>query len=72
LHEILNLQDDVEQSAWIQTMYDELDAIQDKGTFTVVDRVAAGDHAIVLSTWAFKRKRFPDGSLMKLKARFCV
>jgi hypothetical protein len=72
LHEILNLQDDVERSAWIQAMYDELDAIQDKGTFTVVDRAAAGDHEIVPSTGAFKRKRFPDGSLMKLKARFCV
>jgi hypothetical protein len=27
LHEILNLQDDVERSAWIQAMYDELDVI---------------------------------------------
>ena len=24
------------------------------------------------STWAFKIKRYPDGTLRKLKARFCV
>jgi hypothetical protein len=27
---------------------------------------------IVPSTWAFKCKRYPDGSVRKLKARFCV
>ena len=24
------------------------------------------------STWAFRKKRYPDGSLKKYKARFCV
>jgi hypothetical protein len=27
---------------------------------------------VLPSTWAFKCKRFPDGSMRKLKARFCV
>ena len=27
---------------------------------------------VLPSTWAFKCKRFPDGSVRKLKARFCV
>ena len=27
---------------------------------------------VIPSTWAFKRKRFPDGSVKKLKARFCA
>jgi hypothetical protein len=27
---------------------------------------------VVPSTWAFKCKRYPDGSVRKLKARFCV
>jgi hypothetical protein len=27
---------------------------------------------VVPSTWAFKCKRYPDGSVQKLKARFCV
>ena len=27
---------------------------------------------ILQGTWAFKRKRFPDGRIRKLKARFCV
>jgi hypothetical protein len=54
-------------------MCNELDGIHDKGTFTVVDQSAAGDHEeIVPSTcWAFKQKRFPDdGLLVQLKARF--
>jgi hypothetical protein len=29
-------------------------------------------HPVVSSTWAFKIKRYPDGSLRKLKARFCA
>ena len=27
---------------------------------------------VIPSTWAFKRKRYPDGSVKKLKARFCA
>jgi hypothetical protein len=27
---------------------------------------------VIDSVWAFKRKRYPDGSVKKLKARFCV
>ena len=27
---------------------------------------------VLPSTWAFKCKRYPDGSVRKLKARFCV
>ena len=27
---------------------------------------------VLQSTWAFKRKRYPDGRLRKYKARFCV
>jgi hypothetical protein len=27
---------------------------------------------VISSTWAFKTKRFPDGLIWKLKARFCV
>jgi hypothetical protein len=36
----------------------------------VVDRPK--NRSIVSSTWAFKIKRFPDGSMRKLKARFCA
>ena len=72
LREILALPDDEERNAWIEAMYLELDQLQDKGTFVVVDRSEAGNRQVVPSTWAFKRKRYPDGSIMKLKARFCV
>ena len=27
---------------------------------------------VLPSTWAFKCKRFPDGTVRKLKARFCA
>ena len=27
---------------------------------------------VLESTWAFKIKRYPEGSMRKLKARFCV
>eukprot|EP00957_Ditylum_brightwellii_P001381 108062-Ditylum_brightwellii.AAC.1 len=31
-----------------------------------------GKPKIILSSWSFKRKRFPSGKLMKHKARFCA
>jgi hypothetical protein len=40
---------------------------------TMVDLLVDPEGANILdSTWAFKRKRFPDGRVRKLKARFCV
>ena len=49
----------------------EIDTLVNKRkAWTVVDREA---HMNVLpSTWAFRIKRLPDGSIRKLKARFCV
>ena len=49
----------------------EIHTLQDeKEAWEVVDRE---DWMNVLpSTWAFKCKRFPDGTVRKLKARFCV
>ena len=31
-----------------------------------------GGANILDSTWAFRKKKYPDGSLKKYKARFCV
>jgi hypothetical protein len=72
MRDVLNLPDGPERDAWVDAMYSELDALQDKGTFIIVDRETAGERQVVPSTWAFKRKRYPDGTIMKLKARFCV
>ncbi len=43
-----------------------------KGTFEVADRSQVGSHGVVPSTWAFKRKQKPDGTITRLKERFCM
>ena len=48
----------------------ELDTLNRKNCWDVVDRPK--DRPVVSSTWAFKIKRYPDGSMRKLKARFCA
>ena len=48
----------------------EIGTLNEKNAWQVVDRE---DWMNVLpSTWAFKCKRYPDGSIRKLKARFCA
>jgi hypothetical protein len=39
-------------------------------TWKAVERSSATN--IIKSTWAFKCKRLPDGTVLKFKARFCV
>jgi len=48
----------------------ELETLESKQCWEVVDRPKG--RPVVSSTWAFKIKRYPDGSLRKLKARFCA
>ena len=49
----------------------ELDTLDQKmESWDIVDR--RHDMNVLPSTWAFKCKRFPDGSIRKFKARFCV
>ena len=48
----------------------EIDALISKDCWEVVPRPT--HRPVVSSTWAFKIKRFPDGLLRKLKARFCA
>ena len=36
------------------------------------DRTSIADHTTIRSVWSFKRKRVPDGTLLKYKARLCV
>ena len=35
-------------------------------------KLTTGKADIIMSIWLFKRKRFPDGQLMKYKARLCA
>jgi hypothetical protein len=53
-----------------QAMQKEVSSLQQLGTWSVVRREPGFN--VLASTWAFKRKRYPDGRLKSLKARFCV
>ena len=48
----------------------ELQTLISMDTFIVIDREPW--MKVISSVWAFKVKRFPDGSVRKLKARFCA
>jgi hypothetical protein len=48
----------------------EIDTLQQKDCWEVTDRPT--HRPVVSSTWAFRVKRFPDGAMRKLKARFCA
>jgi hypothetical protein len=60
-----------DQSGYWKAMESKLKTLEhNKDSWDVVDKE---DFMNVLpSTWAFKCKRFPDGTVCKLKARFCV
>ena len=62
-----------EVDLWYEAMDIELEALRNKNTMTEISRsdVPAG-HQIIRSTWAFRRKRRPNGEIHKLKARFVV
>ena len=60
----------IHASGYWKAMEVELDALNKKGAWDEVERTP--EMQIVQSTWAFKCKRYPDGSVNKLKARFCV
>ena len=52
----------------------EIDELARKNAWTLVDIEEAKQAGtkILGTTWAFKRKRYPDGTVKKLKARICV
>ena len=58
---------------WYKAMDVELDALRKKDTMIEIDHkdVPIGKQ-IVKSTWAFRRKRRPNGEIHKLKAQFVV
>ena len=51
-------------------METEIDTLEKLGAWEKVKRKSTMN--VIKSTWAFKIKRFPNGLLRKLKARFCV
>ena len=63
-----------DREGFIEAMKKEMTQLSELNAFTAVPRQKAIDEGrpIIDSTWAFKRKQFPDGLMKKLKARFCV
>jgi hypothetical protein len=55
---------------FMKAMGIEIETLIKKNAFIVVDKESWMN--VVSSVWAFKRKRYPDGSLRKLKARICA
>jgi Reverse transcriptase (RNA-dependent DNA polymerase) len=51
-------------------METEIVTLEGKDSWDIVDRTPGMN--VLDSTWAFKCKRYPDGMVRKLKARFCV
>jgi hypothetical protein len=62
-----------DQDAWYESMEVELAALIRKETFVEINRtdVPKGQQ-VCKSTWAFRRKRRPNGLIYKLKSRFVV
>jgi hypothetical protein len=73
LQDIMKLRDTDERDKWMSAMDLELDELQDKQTFEVVDvSTVPNNEQVVPCTWVYKRKRTPDGTISKFKARLCV
>ncbi len=63
-----------DREGFLKAMELEMEQLAGLEAFVAVPRQKAIDEGkqIVDVTWAFKRKRYPDGSVKKLKARLCV
>jgi hypothetical protein len=60
-----------DKEAYLLAMQNEIEELKKKDTWQVVPRINATGKNILPSTWAFKKKRYPDGRARKHKARFC-
>ena len=64
---------DTYESEWKEAMSDEIKAIMDRNTWTVIEKSQLPLNArVVHSTWAFRIKRYLNGDFRKFKARFWV
>ena len=61
-----------EADDWYQAMKIEFDSLINLDAWEEVKRCDVSGYNILDSTWALKRKRYPDYSIKKLKARMCV
>ena len=56
---------------WQAAADSEIQSLEEKGTWTEVPKSDA-QSKILPGTWVFRRKRSPDGTIKKYKARYCV
>ena len=56
---------------WMAAALKEISALEEHGTWLLDDQQNATSK-ILPGTWVFKRKRAPDGTITKYKARYCV
>jgi len=57
---------------WYNAIDAELKMLYEKKCYKLVDKSEAKGRQIVDSTWVFKQKQHPDGTLLKYKARLCI
>jgi Reverse transcriptase (RNA-dependent DNA polymerase) len=55
-----------------KAMVDEIRSLESMDPWDVVPIALAAGESILDSTWAFKCKRYPDGTVRKLMARWCI
>ena len=56
---------------WMRAADAEIKSLEKNGTWSEVP-IAEAKTRILPGTWVFKRKRTPDGTISKYKARYCV
>ena len=58
---------------FVKAMIKEVDDHKNRNHWTIMNcRNMPPDTKTIMAIWSFKRKRFPDGSLNKHKARLCA
>lgn len=61
-----------DREEFLQAMMDEIKAHEDNNHWALVLRSEINNAPTIKAIWSFKRKRRPDGSLIKHKARLCA
>lgn len=56
---------------WRMAAHKEIQALEKHGTW-IIDEISNATSKVLPGTWVFRRKRAPDGSILKYKARYCV
>ena len=57
---------------WLRAIEEELASHETNQTFKLMHRAAAGNQKVIPVKWVFKRKRGPNGEILRYKARLVV